>query len=414
MSKVVFFNLPGASGHVNPAISIVEELVERGEQVIFYASEEFRDRFSDLDVEFRTYKKWTDHEITDEITHDILPTVLTQFDMLLEVIHPLMKLTREDAPDYIIYDSVCIWGKFIAQALGVPAISCITMVVSHPFIMVTDWRISARVVKTLIMGLPHAMWARRMLKETLESIGLKYRGAFFHVFDFFASIGDLNIVYNAKAFQPYANNLIGNFKFIGTSFRENRDHSDIDFSQFKRSKLIYISMGTINFNTEDFYRLCFQSFGDQNVDIILSVGKTTDIQSLGKVPDNFLLRHSVPQLEVLKHADLFISHGGMNSINESLYFGVPLVIVPQQFEQHFNGRRMAKIGVAQVIRPEVITLEKLRAAVNHLLSEPSYQHKAQEAGEQFRRSGGYRSAVEAILNLVNKQNGSSVSRSVTV
>ena len=72
MSKVVFFNLPGASGHVNPAISIVEELVERGEQVIFYASEEFRDRFSELGVEFRTYNQWTDHEITDEITHDIL------------------------------------------------------------------------------------------------------------------------------------------------------------------------------------------------------------------------------------------------------------------------------------------------------------------------------------------------------
>ena len=243
--------------------------------------------------------------------------------------------------------------------------------------------------------------------------GLKYRGALFHVFDFFASVGDLNIVYNAKAFQPYANSLIGNFKFIGTSFRENRDQIDLDFSQFKRSKLIYISMGTVNFNTEDFYRLCFEAFGEEDVDVILSVGKTTDIKVLGNTPENFLLRNSVPQLEVLKHVDLFISHGGMNSINESLYFGVPLLIVPQQFEQHFNGRRMVKLGVAQVIRPEVITLEKLRAAVSHLLSEPSYQQKAQQCGEMLRSSGGYQAAVEAVLSLVNQLNRTPISRSVT-
>lgn len=55
----------------------------------------------------------------------------------------------------------------------------------------------------------------------------------------------------------------------------------------------------------------------------------------------------VPQLEVLKRTDVFITHGGMNSLNEALYFGVPVVVVPQQIEQGFNMRRLKKIGVAQ-------------------------------------------------------------------
>ena len=262
MAKVVFFNLPGASGHVNPAIGIVEALIAKGEEVIFYAGDEFRERFTEMGAEFRSYRTWTEHEITDEITHDLLPIVLAQFHMMIDIIDPLLKLTQEDAPDYIMYDSVCIWGKLISQSLGVPGISCITMVVSHPLILVTDWRISARVIKAVIMGMPYSAWARRVLKSTVESLGLKFPGAFHYIFDFFASIGDLNIVYNAKQFQPYANNLAGNFKYIGTSFREDRDPSDFDFTAYKNNKLIYISMGTVNFGTENFYRLCFEAFGD--------------------------------------------------------------------------------------------------------------------------------------------------------
>ena len=404
MAKVVFFNLPGASGHVNPAIGIVEALIENGEEVIFYAGEEFRERFTEMGAEFRSYRKWTEHEITDEITHDLLPIVLAQFHMMIDIINPLLELTKEDAPDYIMYDSVCIWGKFISQSLGVPSISCITMIVSHPLILITDWRISLKVMKAVITGMPHTPWARRVLKETVESLGLEFPGAFYYMFDFFASIGDLNIIYNAREFQPYANSLVGEFKYIGTSFRENRDTSDFDLSTYKRSKLVYISMGTINFGTESFYRLCFEAFGNLDLDVILSVGTTTDIASLGAIPNNFTVRNSVPQLEILKQADLFISHGGMNSINESLYYGVPMVIVPQQFEQNYNARRMAKLGVATMLNTKKLSLKKLRHAADLVIENPEYKQKALTAGNILKESGGIPAALGAILDLLKKKN----------
>jgi len=79
--------------------------------------------------------------------------------------------------------------------------------------------------------------------------------------------------------------------------------------------------------------------------VIMSVGRNIQIESLGLVPDNFLVENFVPQLEVLKRADVFITHGGMNSLNEALYFGVPVIVVPQQVEQAFNMRRLKKLGV---------------------------------------------------------------------
>ena len=52
--------------------------------------------------------------------------------------------------------------------------------------------------------------------------------------------------------------------------------------------------------------------------VIMSVGKSIDPESLEDIPAHFTIRQSVPQLEVLEKADLFISHGGMNSTMEAM------------------------------------------------------------------------------------------------
>ena len=53
-----------------------------------------------------------------------------------------------------------------------------------------------------------------------------------------------------------------------------------------------------------------------------------------KKPDNFLLLDFVPQLDVLQEfADVFISHAGMNSVMESMYFNVPMILKPAMGDQ---------------------------------------------------------------------------------
>ncbi|MCV5706991.1 UDP-glucosyltransferase, partial [Escherichia coli] len=72
----------------------------------------------------------------------------------------------------------------------------------------------------------------------------------------------------------------------------------------------------------------------------LSVGKHIDTNQLKNVPPNFKVYNYVPQLEVLKQANLFITHGGMNSSSESLYFGVPMIVIPVMGDQPIVAQRI--------------------------------------------------------------------------
>ena len=130
------------------------------------------------------------------------------------------------------------------------------------------------------------------------------------------------------------------------------------------------------------------------------MGKLTDPGKLGAIPDNFIVRPSMPQLEILQRAALFISHGGMNSVNESLFYGVPLVVIPQQMEQLLNGRMVERAGAGILLgeKPPYgrIQPNQMRQATDKILHNPRYQQAAKKIGDTFHHAGGFRRAADLV------------------
>ena len=83
--------------------------------------------------------------------------------------------------------------------------------------------------------------------------------------------------------------------------------------------------------------------------MILNTGKIRP-ETLGRIPDNIYALSFVPQIEVLKHADVFLTHCGMNSINEALCEGVPMVAMPFLNDQITNARRITELGLGKRVR----------------------------------------------------------------
>jgi hypothetical protein len=119
--------------------------------------------------------------------------------------------------------------------------------------------------------------------------------------------------------------------------------------------------------------------------VVLSVGTRTDPSTLVRIPDNFLVRPHVPQLEVLEHTDVFVTHGGMNSVMEAIYYGVPMVVVPQQPEQAMTAARVAELGLGVALEPGQVTAGALRDAVTTISGDAGYRNRLAHTQQAARR-----------------------------
>jgi MGT family glycosyltransferase len=175
---------------------------------------------------------------------------------------------------------------------------------------------------------------------------------------------------------------------------------EFPWESIRHPVLLYVSMGTL-FNTDaSFYLRCFETFANRDCQVILSTGNTIPLESLGTPPANFIVRSQVPQLDVLQRAAAFVTHGGMNSVSESLYYGVPMLVIPQMGEQGIVACRVAELGAGIHLSNAGATAENLWNSVSRLLAEESFRHRAENIRESFLQAGGVPRAADAILNLV--------------
>lgn len=121
-----------------------------------------------------------------------------------------------------------------------------------------------------------------------------------------------------------------------------------------------------------------------------------NINQLKDIPNNFKVYNYVPQLEVLKHTDVFVTHGGMNSSSEALYYGVPLVVVPVTGDQPLVAKRVAEVGAGIRLNRKEVTPELLRETVKKVMDDVTFKEKSRKIGESLREAGGYKKAIEEI------------------
>lgn len=394
MAKILFLNVPG-HGHVNPSLPVVAELSRRGHAVIYYNTEAFRAQIERAGAEFRPYPgpNLTATDISQQARN------LVQFTLtLLSESHRLLpfvidELKREE-PDVVINDSICLWGQQGAHLLELPSISSITTLVMEGVSGQFTWRDWLSFALGALPRLPRLLILRRRLVRDYGP----------HVFPndyIFPATGALNIVYTSRTFQPATEFIDDTYRFVGPALDPSlRDSVGFPFHKLDDSRVVYLSLGTVYQTNRDFYRTAFESFKDHPARFVLSIGRQTEPSTLEPIPHNFIVQQVVPQLELLQSTDLFVTHGGINSVHEGLYHDVPLVVVPQQFEQLLNGRQVITHGAGVLIGDAPpygrVSPAELREAVQTLLEDPTYQSAAARIGQTLREAGGHRRAADEI------------------
>jgi MGT family glycosyltransferase len=392
--KIVYIGIP-AHGHTNPTLPLMRELIARGHETLCYNAEWFRDTVAPTGVDFRAYPEPLPSE---RAFTEALAEIITASRLLADMserLTPFMldEMARE-RPDVILYDSVAMWGYLAARTQRIPHICSITHFVLNGSQRSIGLGEMARYIWTALPHAPALMrWKRRMTRRYGKGI---VGGV--------TEYGDRNLVFTSREFHPPNRFVDGRFRFVGPSIDLTTRPGDaaLDFPLDERSDapLVYVSLGTITNVNPAFYRAAFEALANYSARFILSAGLRADLAQVDSIPTNFVVRPYAPQLEILRRAQAFITHGGMNSVHEGLYFGVPEIVVPHQLEQALNGKRVAETGAGVLLgaRPPYgrVTAGQLRAALAAILSKASYRHNAERIGETLKAAGGYVRAADEI------------------
>ncbi|MDJ1476173.1 glycosyltransferase [Bacillus sp. LS15-K4] len=397
MARVLFINT-GSEGHINPTLQVVEELVSRGEEVVYFSIEAFRERIEKAGATVRTIDEQKFIKAFLSSGRNYLSERINGLLHTADVIIPnVLEQIEGEHFDYIIHDSMFGCGHLIAQILKLPAINSCTS-------FAQDEKSFEKMLDHLSKNIPVEVQGKihNDFESLTNGIAEKYGVEINSQYEVFCNPAPLTIVYTIKEFQPFGDMFDETFKFVGPSISIQIKNKEFDITTLKEKSPIYISLGTVFNEALDFYKLCMEAFENSDHTIVMSIGNKTKISDLGNIPKNFIVKNYVPQTKLLAYAKLFITHGGMNSTHEGLYNGIPLIVIPQSADQPVIAKQVENLGAGVKLHMKELTEEQLRESVELILNNPTFKEAALNLKESFRKSGGYKQAVDEIFTFVGQ------------
>jgi MGT family glycosyltransferase len=157
--------------------------------------------------------------------------------------------------------------------------------------------------------------------------------------------------------------------------------------------LLYLSLGSLGSADVELMRGLIASLADAPYRVIVSKGPQARQLEL---PDNMVGAEFLPQTSILPEVDLVITHGGNNTVTESLYFGKPMVVLPLFWDQHDNAQRLAETGYGVRLDTYGHRPEELRSAIDLLLGDEELAARLRAISKRLHAARGTEVAADLI------------------
>ena len=179
------------------------------------------------------------------------------------------------------------------------------------------------------------------------------------------------VIYNYPAMLIKHRDILPHEYYLGSSCREAEKDDDLE-EELKGlkslgKKIVYISFGTVFSVRGDVLSKIFQALNEIDCAVVVATG-VMDSKYLRYLKNDWLCREFIPQVLVLKYADLLIGHGGNNSITEALTYGVPIMVFPFASDQFFSAKSIEENELGAVCDPQKAKISYISEMIKYSLS----------------------------------------------
>jgi MGT family glycosyltransferase len=384
-SARILFVVPPLVGHTVPTVALASALQARGHQVAWCAHPS-------------AVRSWlpegaTTLPLDEGRAADIFRSATAQsaelrgagaFRMLWEdFLIPLARITLpelEDAirgwqPDLLIVDQQTLAGGLAARRLGLPWATLVSTSAS---------------VSGELDELPKVRaWRDGLLASLQEEVGLPV-----------VQTPDLSpqlvLVLSTRALVGQVD-LPVNSQLVGPMLGGARPTVPFPWEALDDRPKLLVTLGTVNAQRgARFYETVREAFPDPAMQILIAAPEALT----GPLPAHFLRQDRLPLVELLPRVDVVLCHGGHNTVCEALAHGVPLVIAPIKDDQPIVARQVTEAGAGLRVRFGRVGAERLRAAVEEVMTAPAYAEAACRIGRSFEEAGGAVRAAALVEEVV--------------
>jgi len=397
------FVVPPLVGHINPAVGLAERLTRQGHEVAWAGHVELVRRLAGPDARVLPCAvPDADGAATERPAELRGPAALkylweTFLVPLAEAMMPGVEAAVDRfEPDVLVVDQQAVAGAVVAQARGIP------------------WATSATTAAELadpLGAMPKvASWVRELLLglelrhgDPNAASSERYQGTY----------GDLRfspylvLAYSTAELSGCPAELEETLRYVGPSITQRPSDRAFPWHRLPdadAAQLVLISLGTANADAGGgFLRACAEAMGERPDYFAVLVDPAGAVTN---APANVLVVEYVPQLELLPRTSAVICHAGQNTVCESLYHGVPLLVAPIRDDQPIVAQQAVDAGVAERLRFGRVRPIQIAEALDRLLAENSpYRAAAQRVSESFQAAGGADAAAQHLVRLAEATRG---------
>uniref|UniRef100_A0A8D8X563 UDP-glucuronosyltransferase n=1 Tax=Cacopsylla melanoneura TaxID=428564 RepID=A0A8D8X563_9HEMI len=407
---------PTASySHQMPLLALPRTLAQRGHNVTVITPNPLRKpmtNYTEIDISF-TYDYWKPNKTADKKVIDLqgkLSTIemlkvfsagvnkVTDFQLGSQPIQSFIKYIDEEKPkfDVILYEDLThlAYLGFLHKLGYPPLISMYSLVLfcGHDFsgqlpcnpshmgeIMLgstNKMNFYERVQNYMIYFYLKLVFARDLYKSNNE-LASKYFGPDCPPVEELAQKRSLLLTSSSWIFE-YARPVFPNTILVGPLHIQDTTKplpQDIDaWIRGAEKGFIYFSLGSnvrsaaLDESKRSAILAAFNEFPELRI-----IWKWEE-EELEELPSNVICRKWLPQQDLLAHpkAKLFISQGGLQSLQEAVHYQVPIIGIPFFGDQNFNVRIIPRLGIGTFMEYEDISTETLVRDIKQILHNESY------------------------------------------